>query len=34
MTVICINGEFTQLAREIYKKYGVVTPYLDGVYSK
>lgn len=26
MTVICINGEFTQLAREIYEKYGVVTP--------
>lgn len=26
MTVICINGEFTQLARQVYEKYGVVTP--------
>jgi len=26
MTVICINGEFAQLARQIYEQYGIVTP--------
>lgn len=31
--IICINDTFSQEAREIYEKYGVVTPYLDGIYS-
>lgn len=31
--IICINDQFSQEAREVYEKYGVVTPYLDCIYS-
>ena len=30
-TVICINDLFSQEAREVYEKYGIVTP-REGVY--
>lgn len=33
MEIICINDIFSPEAREVYKKYGVVTPYLDNTYS-
>lgn len=29
----CIDDYFTPEARELYEKYGVVTPYLNCVYS-
>lgn len=31
--IICINDTFSQKAREVYEKYGVVTPYLNCMYS-
>lgn len=31
--LICCDDYFTPEAREVYEKYGVVTPYLDGMYS-
>lgn len=31
--VKCINDLFSQEARQVYEQYGVVTPYLDNVYS-
>lgn len=33
MDIICINDTFLPEARQVYEKYGVVTPYLDAVYS-
>ena len=33
MDLICCDDYFTPEAREVYEKYGVVTPYLDGIYS-
>ena len=30
--IICINDRFSPEARELYEKYGVVTPYLDATY--
>lgn len=30
-TVVCINDQFSQEAREVYEKYGIVTP-REGVY--
>lgn len=31
--LICINDTFSPEAREVYEKYGVVTPYLNCEYS-
>ena len=31
--LICVNDLFSAEARQVYEKYGVITPYLDGVYS-
>ena len=31
--IVCINDQFSQEAREIYEKYGVVTPQQDVYYS-
>lgn len=33
MEIICINDLFSPEARQVYEQYGIVTPYLDGVYS-
>lgn len=33
MDIICINDSFSAEARQVYEKYGVVTPYIDNVYS-
>lgn len=31
--LVCINDTFSPEVRQVYEQYGVVTPYLDGVYS-
>lgn len=31
--IICCNDTFSPEAREVYEQYGIVTPYLDNVYS-
>lgn len=31
--LVCINDTFSPEARQVYEKYGVVTPYLDNTYS-
>lgn len=31
--IICVDDYFSSEAREFYEKYGVVTPYLDAIYS-
>lgn len=33
MDLICINDYFSPEARQVYEEYGIVTPYLNGVYS-